>query len=405
MGVNNRTAEILNRWPVLVLIGLVLFSMLIVAVYTATETNIPGTDFYIYYVAARQVTVEKGSPYDETVGEQSQMAILKHLSRPGEDQLRYVYPPYGLLPVLPLSVLPIRWAHAAWLSFWILCLPVCLIYALRTVPRVILVNLFILYPLTFGLLLGNLNIAVICSILLTAGRLPGMTSRQKLEPVILGFLFAWATVKPQFSALYILVFLLMAYRKRIWRFLIGFFAGILAMLTASFLMAPAWIPQWLTLIRRYPAYTGGQVIITPLVNLLPSVLQIPIYVFLVLMGGLLIGWLFIRGWRNKNTTLELLCEGTGVIFLFHPTGVSYEQMIFLLPFILYIVCGWQKRPALNSITWLAMVVLSWVLVYMSISHVWDRATYYGMYFLYLIWLVVFIIPRRDPQKAVLLPGE
>jgi uncharacterized membrane protein len=80
-------------------------------------------------------------------------------------------------------------------------------------------------------------------------------------------------------------------------------------------------------------------------------------------------------------------------------------MIFLLPFMLYILCGWKKQPAVNSIIWLAMVVFSWLLVYLSINHIWERATYYGMYFLYLIWLAAFLLPRRGPEKAVLLPGE
>ena len=405
MTLNSRTAAVLNSWPAFAFIGLILFSLLTFAVYTATESNIPGTDFYIYYVAARQVTVEHGSPYDDTVGEQSQMAILKHLARPGEDQLRYVYPPYGLLPVLPLSGLSIRWAYAAWLSFWILCLPVCLIYAFRGVSPVALSNLFLLYPLTFGLMLGNLNIAVTCVILLVAGRLPGMTGRQKVEPLILGFLFAWATVKPQFSAFYILVFLLLAYRDKIWRFLAGFLSGAVTLFIVSFLISSGWITEWFSLIQRYPAYTGGQVVITPLVKLFPAVLHTGVYALLVILAGSLIGWQLVRWWQNRCTTIEMLSVGTGALFLFHPTGVSYEQMIFLLPFVLYVICGWKRHPAFHNIVLIAMVVLSWLFVFLSIDHIWDRATYYGMYFVYLIWLAIFLLYRRGQEKAVLLPGE
>ncbi len=405
MILKSRLTAALNSWPVLTFIGLILFSLLTFSVYTATETNIPGTDFYIYYVAARQVTVENGSPYANTVGEQSQMAILKHLARPGEDQLRYVYPPYGLLPVFPLSLMTIRLAYAAWLSFWILCFPICLIYAFRGVSPIALSNLFLLYPLTFGLMLGNMNIAVICIILLVAGRLPGMTGHQKAEPLILGFLFAWATVKPQFSAFYILVFLLLAYRKKVWRFLAGFLSGILTFLTMSFLISPGWITEWVSLIHRYPAYTGGQVIVTPLIKLFPAGFHTALYALLVILVGSLIGWQLVRWWQNRCTSIELLSVGTGALFLFHPTGVSYEQMIFLLPFVLYIICGWKRHPAFHNIVLLAMVVLSWLLVFLSIDHIWDRATYYGMYFVYLIWLAIFLLSRRGQEKAVLLPGE
>ncbi|BCY16322.1 hypothetical protein hrd7_01710 [Leptolinea sp. HRD-7] len=402
MRLNSRVSEALNRWPVFILIGLFFFGLLIFAVYSATETNLPGTDFFIYYVAARQVTIEHGSPYAETVGEQSQLAILKHLSRPGEDQLRYVYPPYGLLPVLPLSGLSIRLAYAVWLSFWILCLPIALIYAFRTVPPLVLLNLLLLYPLTFGLMLGNLNIAVICIILLVAGRLPGMSTRQKVEPLILGFFFAWATVKPQFSSFFILVFVLTAFRKQIWRFIAGFITGVVILIITSFFITPQWITEWLNLIRRYPAYTGGQVIVSPLVDLFPAGFHTGLYLLLVIFAGLFIGWQLICWWKNRCTTIELLCLGTGTLFLFHPTGVSYEQMTFLLPFVLYLVCGWQKQPTTHCIVLLTTVFISWLLVYLSISHLWDRATYYGMYFLFLIWLVFTFIFRKS---RILLPGE
>jgi hypothetical protein len=401
----NKKAGFLSRWPVLLVAGLAAFGLLTLAIYVSIENNIPGTDFFIYYVAARQVTVDHGSPYSDTVGEQSQMAILKHLSRPGEDQLRYVYPPYGLLPVLPVSVMSIRWAQAIWLSFWILCLPVCLIYAFRKVPPVFLAFVFFLYPVTFGLMLGNLNIPVICILLLVAGRLNLLTTEQKIEPVILGILLAWATVKPQFSAFYIMIFLLIAYRHRNRRFLAGFFAGLLALLTVSFLIVPNWIAQWLVLIRCYPAYTGGQLIVTPLVNFFPAVIRDGVYSGLIVLCVVLIGWLFTRWWNNRATTLELLCAGTTAIFLFHPTGVSYEQMIFLLPFLIWILCGWKKQPVLNPSIWLGFVVLSWVQVFLSVTHVWDRATYYGMYFLCLIWLAAILIPMHNSGEKVLLPGE
>jgi hypothetical protein len=392
MAKSSGTGVDLNRWPIIVMIGLVLFIALTWAVFNATKDNIPGTDFFIYYVAARQVTVDQGSPYAETVGEQSQMAILKRPARPGEDQLRYVYPPYGLIPILPLSKLPFPWAQAIWMSFSILCLPICLLYGFRKVSPVFLISLFFLYPLSFGLLLGNLNIPVICILFLLAGRLPVMTTDQKIEPVILGILVAWATVKPQFSAFFILVFLLLAFKKRIKRFLVSFFAGLLVLLLISFMLVPDWISQWITLIRRYPAYTGSRVIVTSLVDIFSADYQSLVYVGLVILGGLLIGALISRWWTGKTSTIELLCAGTGIIFLFHPTGVSYEQMIFLLPFTLWILEGWQKRTFLNTTIWLIMVVMSWVLVFLSLSHAWDRATYYGMYFLYIIWAMLFLVP-------------
>jgi hypothetical protein len=204
MAKSRRTGIDLNQWPIIVLIGLVLLTVLTWAVFNATKDNIPGTDFFIYYVAARQVTVDQGSPYAETVGEQSQIAVLKHPARPGEDQLRYVYPPYGLITILPLSVLPFSWAQAIWMSCSILGLLLSVLYGFRRISPVFLVTFFFLYPLTFGLLLGNLNMPVTVILILLAGRLKNLTNNQRIESVILGVLMAWATIKPQFSTFFIL---------------------------------------------------------------------------------------------------------------------------------------------------------------------------------------------------------
>lgn len=384
---NNRAAEFLNRWPVLAIIGLVVFSLLTLAIYNATQNNIPGTDFFIYYLAARQVTMEHGSPYAETVGEQSQMAVLKHPARPGEDQLRYVYPPYGLITILPLSLLPFSWAQAIWLSCSIAGLLLSVLYGFRRVSPVFLVTFLFLYPLTFGLLLGNLNMPVTVILILLAGRLKNLTNDQRKESVILGVLMAWATIKPQFSAFFILFFLILAVKKKNRIFLISFFAGVMALLIFSFALIPDWVPQWMALLKRYPGYIGGQVPITPAVNLLDAAWRGPAYVIIAVICALTIGWLIRRWWQQKATSILLLSAGTFVTYLFHPTGLSYDQLIFLLPFIFWTLEDWDHRQWLHTLLWLFAIVLSWVLVVLSVNHVWNGATYYGMFFAFIPWLI------------------
>ncbi len=358
------------------------------ALYVVMRNNTLGSDFFIYYVASRQITTGRGSPYDETVGEQSQMAVLKHAAREGEDQLRYVYPPYGLIPMLPLSGLPFSMAQSIWMAASIFGIPLSLIYGFRRVSPWFLISIFFLYPLTFGLLLGNMNMPVMCILIILAGRIPELTKENRIESILLGLLMSWATIKPQFSAFFILVFLLVGFRNRNFSFLFSFAAGLLGLFMFSFLLIPDWVIRWTALLQRYPGYIGGKIPLTPLIELLPANWHIAAYAFFALVSFTLSVWLLQSWWKEKTSILRLLAFGGFITYAFHPTGLSYDQMIFLLPFIFWVLKDWGSRPISTAIIWFVMVTGSWLLLYLSLSHIWNGATYYGMYYFYILWMVV-----------------
>ena len=260
-----------------------------------------------------------------------------------------------------------------------------LLYGFRRVSPIILATFFFLYPLTFGLLLGNLNMPVTVILILLAGRLKDLSNDKRLESAILGVLMAWATIKPQFSAFFILFFLMLAWKKQNRVFISAFLAGGIALLIFSFALIPDWVPQWMALLKRYPGYIGGQVPITPAINLLPTAWHAPAYAIIALLCAVLIGWLTFRWWHNKSASILLLSAGTFVTYLFHPTGLSYDQLIFLLPFIFWTLENWNTRPWLHAVLWLFTIILSWVLVVLSVNHIWNGATYYGMFFVFIPW--------------------
>ncbi len=386
------------QYLVVCLLSLAFFAFVTGGIYLTTRDNTLGTDFFIYYTAGRQITVNHGSPYDETVGEQSQMAILKHPAGEGEDQLRYVYPPYGLIPILPLTGLPFPWAQAVWMALSIICIPISVLYGFRKVSPLFLLSLFFLYPLTFGLLLGNLNIPVICILFLLAGRVPILKSHQRFESILLGILMAWATIKPQFSSIFILIYLLIAVKNKNKPFIFSFLAGVIGALAFSFILIPNWVHQWIGLLRQYPSYTGGRIPITPIIDRLFPGEQSVVYIILALLLAFVFGWVLLRWWGNKISTIQLLSVGGFVSFFFHPTGVSYEQMIFLFPFILWILQGWQQKPLIYVLWWLAVIISSWIFVSLSLSKIWPDGTYYGTYLVYIIWMFVGITYIAQPDN-------
>lgn len=357
-----------------------------------------GSDFYIYYTAGRNMTTNHQSPYAELVGEMSQMAVLKHPAGKGEDQLRYVYPPYGLLPILPLTGLPFPVAQAVWMAISLVTIPFSILIGFRRVSPWFLASLFLLYPLFFGLMLGNMNMPVMAILFLLAGRLPHCKPQQRGESILLGLLMAWATIKPQFSSFFLIVFALIAYKNRNLTFLYSFAGGLISLLAFSFWLVPDWIPQWLSLLRRYPGYIGGQIPITPLLTRFSTTGQFLVYLIAALASAGVIAWCLYRLWNGRMTYQAVLAAAGLVAYLFHPTGLSYDQMIFILPFIFWLLVTWPRHPGHSLLLWLTALVSSWGLLYLNLSQLWPAATYYGLYFLYILW-IVFEWPRLSDSSG------
>lgn len=389
--------------PILViLLAIVLIAGLI---FLVTRNNTMGSDFYIYYAAGRNLTTSHMSPYSELVGDLSQMAVLKHPAGQGEDQLRYVYPPYGLIPILPLSGIPFPAAQAIWMAFTLVTIPVCILIGFRRVSPWLLASLFLFYPLFFGLILGNMNMPVIAILFLLAGQLPNCKPQKRTESILLGLLMAWATIKPQFSSFYLLVFALVAYKNRNFVFLYSFAGGLIGLLAFSFWLVPDWIPQWVGLLRRYPGYIGGQIPITPLLTYFSPTGRSLAYLMAALVSAGVIAWCLNRWWNGRITYLAVLAAAGLIAYLFHPTGLSYDQMIFILPFIFWLLETWSSNPHRSLILWMIGVFSSWGLLFFSLSQLWPAATYYGLYLLYILWFL-FEWPRlsnpSNEKRRILL---
>ncbi len=138
----------------------------------------------------------------------SQLAVFKRPAEPGEDQLGFAYPPFSILPILPLLFLPFDWASAVWLALLILCWVGAVFWVTRKSPLWpgLLVAAF--YPVFFGLILGNFVsltaalLAVLVGVYLFDQRPSGLIQ------ALAGVAAAYLLVKPQFSWLYVLILLL-----------------------------------------------------------------------------------------------------------------------------------------------------------------------------------------------------
>lgn len=373
--------------------------VLSIGLFLADTNLIFGNDFFDFYNASQAAFIEGISPYSETVTLRNQLGVYGQPALPGQDQLAFNYPPYALLPFLPLSFLPLKWAQSIWVAFMFSTLLVLPLAAFPRIPRWAWISSFFIYPISFSLLLGNyavllgtLLIFVIGYLLFSENASPGMD-------IFAGVLLAFTTIKPQFSALFLLILLLAVLRFKRWQLLISFFGSFLVFITFSFILLPSWPLAWYQQLFRY--VESNQAI--PHVTILLQFIMKPglANTFTLIITGLLfavLGWLGWQWWKGKLPFLKLLAFTGFFAYFIHPRTVSYEQIVFLVPFLVWIFSNPEATPGFHKlIFYLGSIVISWV-GFAANKAGWEQLFPLEWIFLfYLIWMVYFFI---TPKNAV-----
>ncbi len=390
----------------IVLFALLLAALLVsftIVLRNVMQDNTIGMDFSIYWTAGRAVFLEQQSPYSDELALQNQLRVLRRPSRPDEDQMAFAYPPYALLLSIPTVFLNFDYAQAGWMVFNILAL-VCavLIIAPRNFAIGILAVLF-LFPFTFGILMGNYVVPIAAILLLALGTLSlDQFSLSPARQIGLGLLLAWVTVKPQFVWLYLVFIAIYALRARYWKLLIAFACGAALFLAISFVFVPGWPSLWLERMGKYSAYVQSYPMAT---LLLKSFLPLPAAYLLsgILFAGLLAltAVFFRRWWQNQLPLIDLLLWLGLVTYLFHPRNVSYSQIAFLIPFILWLLqAGGWKHPRV-WISWLAMIVVSWLVLAVTLAQPENLLLDELRLAFFALWMLWFFLHRlKSPYHAI-----
>jgi len=366
-----------------------------VGLHSLLGQNPPGADFYTFWVAGRALFTQGQDPYSSEVTLASQQGIYDRAALPEEDQVAYAYPPYALLPLLPAAFMPYSWAQAFWMALMILALLTAAFFALPHAPRWLVISFLFFYPVAFGVLLGNFAVLIGAVLICVYCFVIDKDDPKAWVLFLAGFILAWTTAKPQFMWLFLIFIALYTLRFKRWWLVAGGAAGLLVMLGLSWLLVPNWLPEWLTRIREYAGYVQSQ-------PTLMNFLMVSAGRESAIKGTLMIGaacliftvWL-LRAWWKKETSSLLVMIWIGfVTYLFHPHGISYEQMCFLAPMLIW--AGQPPRKSKTSylffwwipliISWIAFAVSKWVF---NPADEWP-VMYYGIFVLFAF--------MRPPQK-------
>ena len=315
------------------------------------------TDFSIYYAAAR-VLATGGDPYD--------WHVLQHVA-PQVIAPGYVYPRWGLLPVLAIAWLPLPVAAGVWLA----ASCSCLVGATWTLGRLAgipsrsfwlpgLVGLVCLsIPGLFVLIQGQ------ASMLLLAALVGAYAALRADRPRWTGVLLALALAKPQLTSLPALAVLFVAWRRHTFPQVALWAGGALgALIALSFAARPRWPVGWLAALAADAAQGGGGAqalranmgTVPALATHLPALAGVLLLAMAVGAGAWLLLVLAHRVADEETSRADLelvsgaICVGTAL----SPWMWIYDGVLWLVPLIVLVAwaSGWRR--------WLALAVF-WAL--------------------------------------------
>lgn len=341
----NKINQLLESRPFRrILLGVLLFVfaflLLNFSIHTVMVDNALGMDFHTCWQAARAIVFFDENPYGDTVAQWSQRGVFREIRTEG-DQLGFAYPPYSLIPVIPLAFLDYPWAQSSWMAFFIL---IVMSVALTIAPagkRLLTVFLFFLpYPIIFAIILGNFGLPVnVILILIITFLIKGLPSTP--QQAFLGILLGWVTIKPQAVWLFVIAILWISWQKKFQNLIIWFAGSLMVYILFSFLIVPDWPIAWLKRITEYHGYVeySSPHLAIMLQQFLPtksSNIIFPLALLVLLISTL---WIIFKHSFDSKRQVWLIGWVALITYLVHPTLFSYVQITLLIPLILWVFQG------------------------------------------------------------------
>jgi hypothetical protein len=267
-------------------------------------------------------------------------------------------------------------------------------------------SFFLFYPVIFGIILGNFAILFTSFILLFLYLIYMRKSPGKFTQVICAILLSIIIIKPQFAWGFFLLGFLVSIRKRYWIFLVSLIVSTASQFILTILWKPTWPVEWIEILKFYTIYNHVKpTLLIHLERLLPANLVLPIAVIILIFGFLGLAWIILAWWKDRVSPALLPAWVGFLTYLIHPHGLSYEQLTFFIPFLLWAVI--QPQTTRLTIFWFVSILLSWVFYFLTFFNIIHPAVNEYPFLFYILWLAWFAaIQWRQYRKNYpdLIPG-
>ncbi len=234
--------------------------------YRYVERNPGGNDFLVHWVGTRSLLIDGISPYTDTVALRIQNMAYGRPAKPGEHELRVVYPLYSMFIFLPFALISdFAVARTLWMTFLEIILVFLTFLNLHLTgwrPKTwmkVIILLFSIFGYHGMRPLINGNAVVLVAFFIVASLLAFREGRDELAGIFLSL----ATIKPHLAILVILYVWLYAISLRRWKVVLWTVVGCGILSAAAMIFIPDWMLQNLWEILRFPKYnppvTPGEV--------------------------------------------------------------------------------------------------------------------------------------------------
>lgn len=387
------SAKILKR-TLFFLLG---FGLLTVGLQAAVTSKFSfGADFYTFWQAGRALFLQGINPYSTSVTEISQLGIYGRLAQVGEDQLRFAYPPFSLLIILPTVGMPFAWSQAYWMAFNLELILGAVLVVNKKPSIWLLIGMVFFYPISRGVIMGQFALMIGAIQIICYGLLNAQPTPNSIKQWVAGALLAWTIMKPQLAGLVIFFFFLWSIRQGYWKVFAGFALGASLLVLISWILVPTWVGDWIQQIIAYANYVHVQPIIGSWLAVFGlSISNLWIRLILIILTltisiGLIYSW-----WKRNLQDWILLGWLVLISQLVNPNANSLlsDQIVFFLPLLLWL--GDQStRIWLRGVVFGLFVVLPWVLFIAYFQGKEPYAVASGLALIFTVWLIFEIVARR-----------
>jgi hypothetical protein len=320
------------------------------------------SDLYPRWYGSRELLLHGRDPYGADVSREIQDWLYGRPIAPGEDQDRFAYPLYVAFVIFP-TIFCAFWPLNAFMPWLLLFLTAASVLLYLQVlgwrpPPLIMVLVLLLslssFPVAFGVRIRQLGLL---TGLLLAASLACIKSNRLVSA---GILLALATIKPQLTILIVPWLLLWTLGE--WHARRAFFWSVIlslaALFTASEILVPGWIREFIAGAVAYTTYTDGR-------SILQLLLSRPLGSF---AGALVVAALAVFCWRSRKAPVQskefLFCTALvlATTLVIIPTMVAHGQVL-LFPGILLLAYFyptiWQGGRAARLALAAAGLLLAW----------------------------------------------
>ncbi len=241
-------------WLLLVIVPLVLAGQSWFTYRYFTSRHPGGNDFYPRWEAGCAIFWTGENPYSEAVTLRTQIGLLGHPARPGEDRAAYAYPLYTLILYWPLCFLrDYALARAVWMTLTLYALTAGTILTLtlsgwRPPPRLLGATVLwtgLAYAHVRAIVLGQIATPVFLTMVVA------IWMARRNRPAWAGVMLALSTIKPQMSFLLIAWLLWWGAWRQQWRMWIAFGLTLLLLTLAAMVLVPTWPLDFLSDLIAY----------------------------------------------------------------------------------------------------------------------------------------------------------